>query len=269
MTKDPRDFMDGQAVFYAGTANTIMQLGWPEVAYGVMESSVASGSVMTVPKKRLRTTVTYLAVAVLGTEVERAAYRDAVNQQHRHVRSGADSPVEYNAFSRDLQGWVAACLYYGSRDFFERLHGPMDADTAEWFYEHHTRFGTTLQVRREDLPADVAAFEVHWKESLGRVSYDQTTRDYLNGLLDLVFLDDKQRARHARFHRWVNTGILPPEFREALGLTWTTQDEARLHRLLQKTGRRNRRAPRTLRNFPINYFLWDFRIRRALRRPLV
>ena len=62
------DFVDGQAVFFAGTANSIMQLGWPAVGHGVFESKVDSGNVMKVPRKRLRTTVTYLSVALMGSE---------------------------------------------------------------------------------------------------------------------------------------------------------------------------------------------------------
>ena len=264
-----RDYLDGQAVFFAGTANSIMQLGLPPVGYGVYESKVDSGNVMKVPKKRLRTTVTYLAVAMLGTDAERTAYRRAVDSVHRFVRSDDSSPVKYNAFSRDLQLWVAACLYFGARDFHDQLYGPMDDEAADWFYLEASRLGTTLQVRPEDWPADREAFELYWKQALERVSYDETLTTYLIGLLDLKQLSPKQRARYSRRHRLMNTGFLPPEFREALGLSWTPQDEAKFRSILSRTARRNRRVPRLLRNFPVNYFLWDFRVRRALGRPLV
>jgi uncharacterized protein (DUF2236 family) len=36
-----------------------MQLSWPEVGYGVMESKVDSGNAMKHPYKRARTTFTY------------------------------------------------------------------------------------------------------------------------------------------------------------------------------------------------------------------
>lgn len=267
--RDLRDLIDGQAVFYAGTANSIMQLGLPGVGYGVVESTVESGQVMRHPRKRLRTTVTYLAVALLGTDAERAAYRTAVNGQHRQVRSTGASPVEYNAFDRDLQLWVAACLYYGAVDVHERFHGPMDAETADWFYGEAARLGTTLQMRSEQWPADRAEFEVYWKEGLAQVRYDEPVRSYLLDLLDLKQLSERQQARYARFHRWVNTGFLPSEMREALGLVWTAEDADGHQRLCRRTGGRNRRLPRFVRNFPINYFLADFRVRRALRRPLV
>jgi uncharacterized protein (DUF2236 family) len=94
-------------------------------------------------------------------------------------------------------------------------------------------------------------------------------RAYLNGLLDLEQLGPRQRKRLAPFHRWVNTGFLPADFREAMQLEWTDEDQARHDRLCRRTGAKNRRRPRWMRNFPINFFLADFRIRRALRRPLV
>lgn len=66
------------------------------------------GRLFSHPVKRTRTTVTYLAVAVLGTDDERKAYRRAVNKQRAQVRSTESSPVRYNAFDPGLQLWVAA-----------------------------------------------------------------------------------------------------------------------------------------------------------------
>ena len=63
-----RDYWDGITAMYAGAANVALQmLGAPGVAYGVMESKVESGRIDKHPIKRGRTTLTYLAIAVLGT----------------------------------------------------------------------------------------------------------------------------------------------------------------------------------------------------------
>ena len=104
------------AALAAGTANIIMQLSRPGVGHGVVESPVDSGKATLHPIKRARTTFTYLAVALWGTDVERKVYRNAVNGSHAQVRSTDASPVEYNAFDPDLQLWVAACLYRGLED---------------------------------------------------------------------------------------------------------------------------------------------------------
>ena len=89
----------GLRAFTAGAANVVMQLSWPEVGYGVAESKVDSGNLLKHPWKRARTTFQYLAVAILGGPDDRAAFREAVDSSHRHVKSTADSPVRYNALT--------------------------------------------------------------------------------------------------------------------------------------------------------------------------
>src|ERR1700755_1032131 len=90
------------AAVLAPAANVIMQLALPGVGYGVLESPVDSGNVYKRPFKRARTTGTYLAVATIGTESDRALIRAAVDTAHRQVRSTPSSPVSYNAFDPDL-----------------------------------------------------------------------------------------------------------------------------------------------------------------------
>ncbi|MEV0436893.1 oxygenase MpaB family protein [Nocardia sp. NPDC050413] len=266
---DIRDHVDGAAVFFGATANVIMQLSLAPVGYGVAESRVHSGSIMLHPFKRTRTTITYLSVAMMGTDEDRAAYRTAINGAHRHVHSTPESPVKYNAFDKNLQMWVAACLYWGSVDLMERLHGPIDDDTADSFYEYAHRFGTTLQVPREMWPADRAAFEAYWTENLAKTTVDDTIKAYFDGLLDLRMLYPPLRVVFARFHRWFTTGLLPEHLRDELGLTWTERDERRLARLLRTTGAVWGRMPRPIRSFPFNATLADMRRRRRRGKPLI
>lgn len=82
----------------AGSANVIMQLARPGVGWGVLESPVQSGRADIHPFKRARTTFTYLAVAAMGDEAQKAAFRKAVDGAHRKVRSSSQSPVRYHAF---------------------------------------------------------------------------------------------------------------------------------------------------------------------------
>jgi uncharacterized protein (DUF2236 family) len=114
---DVRDMIYGAALL-ASTANVVMQLARPAVGYGVLESTVESEHMMRHPFRRTRNTVTYLAVAFMGTDEERSFCRRQVNRSHARVRSDADSPVRYHAFDPRLQLWVAACLY---RDYLDRL----------------------------------------------------------------------------------------------------------------------------------------------------
>src|SRR5581483_11881855 len=75
------DTLMGMALLL-GPANVIMQLSRPGVGYGVLESRVESRRIDLHPIKRARTTFTYLAVAMAGSEAQKAAFRQAVNRAH-------------------------------------------------------------------------------------------------------------------------------------------------------------------------------------------
>ncbi|MFI2234386.1 oxygenase MpaB family protein [Nocardia testacea] len=265
---DFRPYIDGAAILGAA-ANVIMQLAVPGVGYGVLESPVDSGKLTLHPVKRTRTTLTYLAVALLGSPAERAAYREAVDTSHRQVRSNAQSPVRYNAFDRDLQLWVAACLYWGARDLRERMHGRPDAELEETIYRHSARLGTTLQVPPESWPADLAAFDRYWAENSAETRIDPPVRDMLNEIVDLKMFPRPVQLLGGRFNRWVTAGLLPPRLRAEMGMDWTADDERRFGRLLRRLGRVSAILPAPLRAFPVNAYLFDFRIRRRFGLKLV
>jgi len=268
---DIRPYLSGIGGNLAGMANVIMQLSWPGVGYGVMESRVEDGSALKHPVKRARTTYTYIAVALLGNDDDRKAFRKAVNRQHAQVRNDADSksPVAYSAMDPRLQLWVAACLYYGTVDFLEKLYGPLDDATADALYAYSARFGTTLQVRPEMWPENREAFARYWEESLREVAIDDAVRDYLTFLMRYGNAPGWMQRRFADFNTFVTTGFLPPEFRTEMHLDWDDERQQRFDRLLQRLGNFERRLPQVVRNFPFNVLLWDMRRRQRTGKPLV
>ncbi|AIJ24369.1 oxygenase MpaB family protein [Amycolatopsis methanolica] len=253
----------------AGGANVIMQLAHPSVGYGVYESRVDSGNLFKHPIKRSRTTVTYLAVAALGTDEERKAYRKAVNASHAQVRSTPSSPVSYNAFDPKLQLWVAACLYRGLEDIYEAFIGPLTPEQTEEIYRNSARLGTTLQVKADMWPADRQAFEEYWNEALAEISIDDTVRQHLLDIADLKFLPGFVSRALGPINRFVTTGFLPSRFREEMKLDWTPRDQRRFERVLNAVGLGVRLSPKLLREFPFNAYLWDLRRRLRSGGPLV
>ncbi|MBU3063301.1 DUF2236 domain-containing protein [Nocardia sp. NEAU-G5] len=264
-----REHMDGIAAFLGGAANVIMQLSHPPVGYGVLESPVDSGKVTLHPLKRLRTTLTYLAVAWMGTEADRAAYREAVNRSHRPIHSKPDAAIKYNAFDPDLQLWVAACLYWGVDDLYQRMRGPMEPSPTEEFYRYSARLGTTLQMRPESWPPNREAFYRYWDENLAKRTIDQPMRDYFNDLIDLRMLPRPLQVAFSRFHRFTVTALLPQHLRDEMGMTWTARDERRFRLVLRAISAAWTRLPPVLRAAPLNTYLWDMRMRRRFGLPLV
>ena len=261
----------------AGGANVIMQLSQLPIGRAVATSRVETGRVDRHPIKRLRTTTAFLLVAMLSTEAERAELRRQIDRVHAVVRSGPGEAVAYNAFDPGLQLWVAACLYMGLEDG-HRLVGPV-ADERYFddvLYPHAKRLGTTLQVPEEMWPPDRAAFDVYWRERLGRIEMDDVSRPYLRGIADLSFVV-APLGPLGRPLRWllrpvgelVTGGFLPPEFRDELGLAWDDRRQRRFDRIVGVSAAVVRRLPPPLREFPLNLYLRDTQRRLRTGRPVI
>jgi uncharacterized protein (DUF2236 family) len=257
----------------AGPANVIMQLALPGVGYGVFESRVESGRVDRHPIKRARTTFTYLAVSTNGTDKQKAAFRRAVNGAHAQVYSTETSPVKYHAFDKNLQLWVGACLYKGVVDVHRLFVGEVDDETADRLYLQGRALATMLQVPESMWPADRAAFDRYWQESLEKVHIDDTLREYLYPIA-------VSRVRGLRLpgplQRWsesfallITTGFLPQRFRDEMHFEWDARRQRRFDRLMGVLRVVNSMSPRFVRQFPFNVLLKDVDWRIRTGRPLV
>jgi uncharacterized protein (DUF2236 family) len=267
-----RGGMMGMALL-AGPANVIMQLARPGVGYGVMESRVHSGRIDLHPIKRARTTFTYLAVATVGSDAQKAAFRKAVNRAHAEVYSTPESPVEYHAFDPELQLWVAACLYKGAVDVHRIFIGEMDDDDADRHYRDGMTLGTTLQVTPEMWPADRAAFDRYWQESLEKVHISDAVRAYLCPIavarMRGMTLPPGLRRLPESVALLITTGFLPQRFRDEMQLPWDAARQRRFDRLMGVLRVVNNLTPRFVRQFPFNVLLWDVDWRIKTGRPLV
>lgn len=257
----------------AGPANVVMQLAQPGVGYGVLESRVESGRVDRHPFKRARTTFTYLAVATNGSDAQKDAFRRAVNKAHAQVYSTPESPVSYNALDPALQLWVGACLYKGGLDIYRMFIGELDGEDAERHYREGMALATTLQVPPKMWPADRAAFDRYWEESLAKVHIDDTVREYLypiaaNRIRGVRLPGPLQRLSES-FALMITTGFLPQRFRDEMRLPWDATKQRRFDRLIAALATVNRYLPRVIRQFPFNVLLHDLDRRIKKGRPLV
>jgi uncharacterized protein (DUF2236 family) len=262
------DAMDFWA-FAGAAANVVMQLSWPEVGHGVAESKVDSGNLLKHPWKRARTTLQYLAVAVLGTPDDRCAFREAVDTAHRQVKSTAESPVRYNAFDRDLQMWVAACLFVGLEDTYQLLRGEMTPEQAEQFYRSAWPLGTTLQVTEDQWPPTRADFDEYWRFGCERVSIDDRVREHLLHMLNLRMINPLLGLPFRPLLKFLTAGFLAPVFRDAIGLRWSPFRQFLFESLFLVVAFVNRFMPVFLRQGGSYVMLADVRRRARTHRALV
>ncbi len=255
--------------FAAGAANVIMQLSLPGVGHGVVESKVDSGNLMKHPWKRARTTFQYLAVAILGTDEDRAAFREAVNESHRHVQSDESSRVRYNAFDRELQMWVAACLFVGLEDTYQLLRGEMTPVQAEQFYRSAWPLGTTRLGTEDQGPPTRADFTRYWDDACGRVAGDDVVRDFLTDLVHLKMINPLLALPFRPLLQFLTVGFLAPVFRDALGVKWGRTRQWLFERLFLFVAFANRFLPGFLRQGGTYVLLADVRRRVKRQRRLV
>lgn len=257
----------------AGAANVVMQLSRPGVGYGVVESRVESGRIDRHPVKRARTTFTYLAVSAQGTAKQQAAFRRAVNGAHAQVYSTEESPVSYNAFDPGLQMWVGACLYRGVVDIYKIFVGEPDAQAARQLFSQGIALGTMLQVPREMWPADQAAFDRYWEESMADVHIGDDVRDFLwpiaAGRVRGAKLPASVQRRMDDFNLLITGGFLPQRFRDEMRLQWDDEKQRRFDQMMKRLRFVNDLLPGVVREFPFNAMLKDLDWRIRTGRPLV
>ncbi len=233
-----------------------------------MKSMVTVGCLFANPTRRARTTLGYIAVAMLGGADERAAYRLATNRSHARVKSEPGDTVPYKAFDPALQKWVAACLYMGAESAYTLQNGPLEGDFADDFYRQGMVFGTTLQMPEDAWPASREAFGEYWDETLDDLVIDDAVRDYLMRIVRLEYLGRRIPAWLLRIRRRTVAGHLPPVFRDLMGMAWSDEDQRALDTSNRRIKAVQKLAPRWLRELPIRRRLRDVRRRLAEGVPL-
>lgn len=241
----------GDAAFLAGAPRRfLMEIALQPVGHGVAEHSRALRD----PVGRFRNTTAYIYLTAFGTPEERAAVIRMVNRAHVPVRSAAGADVEYTAFDPRLQLWVAGCMYYGGRDMWERMFGPVDDVAAESLYREFRIYGTSLQVPAQDWPTDRAAFDTYVDETLDGIVIDRRVREYGAALLDPSHRPVMVRPVFLLM-RFVTIGLLPDGLRAAYEFRWSPVDQRRFDRIMRMSAAVYRVLPRSVRELPKNLLL--------------
>ncbi|MDH2413080.1 oxygenase MpaB family protein [Nocardioides sp. CER19] len=248
------DLVREQALMLGAGSTVCYQLARKGVGLGVAEHSTT----LTRPFDRLRTTLTYVDVMILGSDEERRAITRLVNRAHAPVRSEG----RYSAYDPDLQLWVAATLAHNAIFVYEKVWGPLDPAGRERIYRDSQIFGNALQVRPEQWPATTADFETYWDRTLDALEPEPTVQRYCRALLD-PHGQPRGLRRLAPLQDLMTRGNLDPRARDVLGLTWNERDQRRYDRFWQVFRPLYRAVPVPLRRLPTTVVMWD--VRRRLR----
>ena len=233
----------------AGGRAILLQLANPAIGHGVADHSHFAAK----PLARLNGTLSYVYATVFGEADLAAAMAARVNHAHAPVHSPGTSP-EYDAFTPELQLWVAATLYESATHLHGLIYGPPGDDTADAVYREYARLGTSLQVPPELWPKDRAAFRRYWNEQLQLLTTDAATRAVAHELLHSRSAPFWYRAA-LPVARLMTAGLLPPHVRVLFELPWSKRHERRFDRVLGGIRLIYPRLPLALRHWPKNHYL--------------
>lgn len=250
-TINAAEYIEEAYVFLGAGAAVLLQLAMPGVGHGVADHS----EVLSRPLSRLRTTMSFIYAIMLGTDEEKREIIRMVNKAHVPVHSET-----YNAFDPELQLWVASTLYHGGTDLYQRFNGELGPVSAERIYRDSMEYGTALQVRPDMWPADLAEFERYWGQAMDDLSVDDQVLEFTHRLLS---------SRNAPWflrpfmplNKFVTTGLLPQQARDAFELPWSPRDQRRFDQLFRILPAAYRFVPRILRTLPARLYLSDMRRR--------
>lgn len=237
----------------AGGRAILLQLANPAIGHGVADHSHFAAR----PLDRLNGTLSYVYAIVFGNDDLAATAAARVNHAHVPVHSTGTTP-QYNAFTPELQLWVAATLYESATHLHGLIYGQLDDDTADAVYREYSRLGTSLQVPPELWPSDRAAFRRYWNDQMTLLTTDAATRAVAHELLHSRTAPLWYRAA-LPLARLMTAGLLPPHVRLLFDLRWSTWDQWRFDRVLGGIRLIYPRLPQAVRHWPKNHYL------RALR----
>jgi uncharacterized protein (DUF2236 family) len=122
-------------------------------------------------------------------------------------------------------------------------------------------------------PADRAAFERYWQESMDKVHIDDTIREFLYPIaanrIRGVRLPRRLQRVSEELALLITTGFLPQRFRDEMRLPWDPWRQQRFDRLMTVLRTVNDLLPGFVRRFPFNVVLLDLDRRMRTGRPLI
>jgi uncharacterized protein (DUF2236 family) len=251
--------ISNEAILLAGGARAILlQIAAPTVGHGVARHSDFTAD----PLRRLRNTLTYLYVLVYGTRAEVERITGYVNRAHAPVHSvpGEAAPA-YDAFDPQQQLWVAATLYDSAMTVYQAILGEPGPDDAESLYREYAVLGTALQMPAELWPESRTAFAAYWRSTVATLRVDDESRRVARDLLYPATGPLWVRAIMPAI-RFLTTGFLDDELRDAFELPWNRRRERRFRRTLRVLAAVYPRLPGWVRHWPARHYLLAFRAQR-------
>ena len=220
-------------VLLGGGRALLLEVAHPLVAEGVANHSRFRED----PLGRLQRTLDALSAVAFR---ERSAALQAVRGVERaharvHGRLAAAAGrfaagTVYDGRDPELMRWVWATLVDSALAITTRFVAPLDAEALRAYYADQRRVARLLGIPGDLVPADAGAFRAWFDAMLAgdALHVGDRARE-----IAAAVLDPPRPLPGGSLFRLVTAGLLPPRLRDAFGLRWDDEHEARLRALAE------------------------------------
>ncbi|KAA8646522.1 hypothetical protein EYZ11_004812 [Aspergillus tanneri] len=244
-----------EGILFAGSGSALLlQAAHPGIKQRINYGHYGSGqNLATELGNALQAVLSYVACLVFGTRQEKKTLLDLIHRDQPPFRTS-----EAYTSHPPTQLWVAATLYATATDFYQRIYGRVNYQTAEKTYGEFTILMQSLGMPTGSWPPTRQAFWTYWDDQIEQLTVTPDAHRFAQDLLDRT---DYPRwvAMLKPLLRVATIEMLPPRIREAYGLKSTLSTRA-----LYRTGMGFSVAvypalPKSTRSYALRYYLEDLR----------
>jgi uncharacterized protein (DUF2236 family) len=224
-------------MFVAAGYALVLQVAHPTVGAGVSEHSQFKRE----PWGRLLRTLDYTYTLVYGGPRAAGEMGRAIREFHKQIRGVAPDGTRYSALEPGAYAWVHATLAAAIVQAHSRFGRPFGEREREEFWSQWRSLGRLLGIRARDLPPDWRGFAAYFEQTTSRTLRRTDAVDEVLGALASPSAPDAgllvgpvwAPARISLGHllSLTSIGLLSPDLRRQLDLSWSLAEELQLRAL--------------------------------------
>lgn len=240
-----------EGILFAGSgAALLLQAALPDLRELESPSS-NSEALITELLDALQAHMSYISTLVFGSRLER---QTLLNLLRRGEAPGLpDGRNNRFAHHPPLQLWMAATSYATATDFYQRVYGRIDFETAQRGYSEFTLLMNCLGVPAGTWPTSRANFWTYWDEQVARLEVSPDAAQLAKSLRSSTDMP-RWVQRVKPFLHSVTIEMLPPKLREAYGLKSTASTRALYRTMMGFSVSVYPALPTKWRNYPLRFY---------------
>ena len=240
-----------EGILFAGSgAALLLQAALPGIR-NIENEGGTTNDLATELLDALQAHLSYISILVFGTRAERKTLLELLRRgEAPGLGSGRNNRFAHHP---PLQLWMAATLYATATDFYQRVYGRVDYQSAQRAYSEFTLLMNCVGVPPGTWPESRQAFWTFWDKQVAQLTVTPMAAHFAK---DLRESKDMPRwvQRLKPFLHVVTIEMLPPNLREAYGLRSTASTRALYRTFMGFSVAIYPAMPNKMRAYPLRYY---------------